>query len=176
MRFNGRATTDAQELTALVAADGTSGGFIKDSQATAAGLSVLGAADAAAQMALLPGARVLYRLTGANMNVTTDQAFTKVGTFSTFLAIRILAVNPSISLTTAVGGIYDAAAKGGNAWVASSQVYSQADMTTGRGQALTFNNPVTGLVSAPALAYLSLTTPQGAAATADFYIIGAPVA
>lgn len=33
MRFNGRATTDAQALTSLVAADGTSGGFIKDSQA-----------------------------------------------------------------------------------------------------------------------------------------------
>ena len=33
MRFNGRATTDAQALTALVAADGTTGGFIKDSQA-----------------------------------------------------------------------------------------------------------------------------------------------
>ncbi len=31
MRFNGRATTDAQELAALVAADGSTGGFLKDS-------------------------------------------------------------------------------------------------------------------------------------------------
>ncbi len=30
MRFNGRATTDAQQLTALVAADGATGGFLKD--------------------------------------------------------------------------------------------------------------------------------------------------
>lgn len=30
MRFNGRATTDAQALLALVGADGSSGGFVKD--------------------------------------------------------------------------------------------------------------------------------------------------
>jgi hypothetical protein len=55
MRFNGRATSDAGQLAALVAADGSSGGFIKDSEASAAGLSMLGSASAAAQLALLAG-------------------------------------------------------------------------------------------------------------------------
>lgn len=32
MRFNGRATTDAQELAALVTADGATSGFVKDSE------------------------------------------------------------------------------------------------------------------------------------------------
>ena len=52
--------SDAEILTALVAADGTSGGFIKDSQATAAGLSLLGAATAAAQEVILAAARPAF--------------------------------------------------------------------------------------------------------------------
>jgi hypothetical protein len=47
MRFNGRATTDAQELAALVVADGASGGFIKDSERATAAQARAGASTSA---------------------------------------------------------------------------------------------------------------------------------
>jgi hypothetical protein len=78
-----------------------------------------------------------------------------------------------LSLTTAVGGIYPAASKGGTAVVANSQAYSGltaatkfVDLTiasgyTSGGDILTVKN-----------LFLSLTTPQGGAATADVYVYG----
>lgn len=112
--------------------------------------------------------RVLWTLTGANMNATTDQAFTKVGTFTSFMLEAIIATNASTSLTTAVGGIYPATAKGGTAIVANTQVYS-ALVAPADQVPLTIADTD---IRSNAATYLSLTTPQGAPATADLYIIG----
>jgi hypothetical protein len=112
---------------------------------------------------------ILGRLIGADMNVTTDQ--TIAIPYSTNFAVnRILVTNASTSLTTAVGGIYSAASKGGSAIVANTQVYS-ALTAAGKVVALTIaaagsGNMFTGNV------FFSLTTAQGAAATADIYVIG----
>ena len=83
---------------------------------------------------------------------------------------KITATNASVSLTTAVGGIYPAAAKGGTAAVANSQVYSALtaaaialDLTLAAG---------TVVYAKGGQLYLSLTSPQGAAATADLYVWG----
>lgn len=122
---------------------------------------------------ILAPARVLWYKTGADMNVTTDQAFTKNGTFTNFLVFTCRALNPSTSMTTAVGGIYTAAAKGGDALVANTQVYTSLT-AAGAGQGLTLTALGAGLRSDAAL-YLSLTTAQGAAATADVYVIGVPL-
>lgn len=112
--------------------------------------------------------RVLFVLTGANMNTTADQLFTQIGQFSSYEIDRIKATNASISLTTAAGGIYNAASKGGTAIVAAGQAYS--GLTTAvKDVALTIAN--TDLRSVITL-YLSLTTGQGSAATADIYIWG----
>jgi len=110
------------------------------------------------------------RLIGANMNATTDQTFTLVNTGLPYRITRISATNASTSLTTAVGGVYVAASKGGTAVVANSQVFSAlttallaVDLTIVSGQG--------AIIRAAALApILSLTTAQGAAATADLYL------
>lgn len=107
---------------------------------------------------------------GANMNVTTDQAFTMALPANVpFVLQRILVVNPSISLTTAAGGIYTAASKGGTAVVANTQVYSAL---TAYGKALNLTMAAILEFAAGASPILSLTTAQGAAATADVYLFG----
>ena len=68
--------------------------------------------------------RLIGKLIGANMNVTTDNTIPITAQAGSFIFDRIIVTNPSISLTTAVGGVYTAASKGGTALVANSQVYS----------------------------------------------------
>lgn len=111
----------------------------------------------------------LYRLTGADMNSTADQALTKLHNYSAFIIVRFNAVNASISLTTAQGGFYTGAAKSGITLVAATQAYT-ALSSSGAGLALTPGSAGQGRLIADPI--LSLTTGQGAAATADFYIIG----
>ena len=115
---------------------------------------------------------LIGRLIGANMNTTADQAFsmTQYAQLNPSRISKITATNASVSLTTAVGGIYPAAAKGGTAAVANSQVYSALttaaialDLTLAAG---------TVVYSKGGQLYLSLTSPQGAAATADLYVWG----
>lgn len=118
----------------------------------------------------------LGKLIGANFNSTADQAITLALPSPNWIIHAFTVCNPSVSMTTAVGGVYSAAAKGGVQLVAASQVWS----------GLTTNavNTVGSCVSAPAQSsalfnvstiYLSLTTPQGAAATADVYVYGRPL-
>lgn len=112
--------------------------------------------------------RVLFSLTGANMNTTADQALTKQFSFTNYLITSITAFNASTNLTLAVGGIYTAGSKGGTAVVANTQVFS----------ALTGAAPTVGLTIANtdlrtgASLFLSLTTSQGGAATADLIVTG----
>jgi hypothetical protein len=113
---------------------------------------------------------VLWTLTSANMNSTADQAFTKSFAFTNYMLTHIRAVNASTSLTLAVGGIYNTASKGGTALVANSQVYSALTGAT-LGLDLTLVAFGIGLQSGASL-FLSLTTGQGGAATADLYAIG----
>lgn len=110
-----------------------------------------------------------FRLLGADMNSTSDQQFVKLGKFSVYRINTVLVTNASISLTTAVGGIYPAASKAGTALVANSQVYSSLSAAT-----VILNATIAGAGTTTRFTamdwFLSLTTPQGAAATADFYI------
>ena len=66
----------------------------------------------------------LFVLLSANMNVTTDQAMRKIGLFTNYIIDQILVESASISLTTAAGGIYTAASKGGVAVVGAAQTYA----------------------------------------------------
>lgn len=115
--------------------------------------------------------QALFKLISANMNITTDQPFLPVGgyPFSDFLITRIICWNASLSLTTAAGGIYTAASKGGNAIVAAGQAYSTLTGST-LGFDLTIAAVGRGAQSVTPI--LSLTTGQGSAATADFIIMG----
>jgi len=111
---------------------------------------------------------VLGLLKSANMNSTADQAI-PINT-SNYIVRRIIVTNASTSLTTAVGGFYAATGKT-TAIVANTQIYTALtgstkylDCTLG---ALLGTDRRTETTL-----YLSLTTPQGGAATADIYIIG----
>lgn len=117
--------------------------------------------------------QVLFSLAAGDMNITTDQLFVRSWEFTDYLIEEIRCNDASISLTTAAGGIYQAASKAGNALVASGQVYSALDANT-KGIALTLTAFALDKLSATPI--LSLTTGQGAAATAAFRIIGIPLA
>lgn len=126
---------------------------------------------------LLPqqfGGILLGKLIAANMNVTTDQQITMFSNPYKFVLRRIVVTNASTSLTTAAGGIYTAVSKGGTAVVAASQAYSTLT-TSALFLDLTLNTAgsanITVKSSVPNL-YLSLTTAQGGAATADVYVYG----
>jgi len=126
---------------------------------------------------LLPqqfGGILLGKLISANMDSTADQRIVMFSNPSKFILRRIVVTNASISLTTAAGGVYTATSKGGTAVVASSQAYSSLSAST-LFLDLTLNTSgsasTTVKSSIPNL-YLSLTTAQGAAATADVYVYG----
>lgn len=115
--------------------------------------------------------QVLFTLTG-DMNVLTDQAFTKLWNFGNYLIQEIRAYDPSVDLTAADGGIYAAAAKAGDPLVAAAQIYtalSQTDM----GLSLTLTAESKDIQTATPI--LALTGTQGGAATCKFIIIGIPL-
>lgn len=116
---------------------------------------------------------VLYQLIGADMNTTADQAFVKLHNYAAYTIQNIRATNASISLTTAAGGLYTGAAKSGITLIAASQNYT-AGTTSAKGFNLTNTNDTIGRLTADPI--LSLTTPQGAAATLDLYVYGFGVA
>lgn len=113
--------------------------------------------------------RCIGRLIGANMNVTTDQVITLDA--GQFKIEGVYVTKSSVSLTTAAGGVYTVASKGGTAVVAASQSYSTLVAAT---NVLPCTMAAMPTVSSGSL-YLSLTTAQGVAATADVFVFGRPV-
>lgn len=114
--------------------------------------------------------RVLYRLIGADMNSIADQAFEKLHDYTEYTIQGIRANRASVNMTTAAGGIYTGAAKSGITLVAGTQVYTTLS-TSAKGLGLTIIQADTnGVLTVDPI--LSLTTAQGVAATADFYITG----
>lgn len=114
--------------------------------------------------------RLLGELEGANMNVTTDQAIPIKA--SKYIVRQITVDNASINLTTAAGGVYNAVSKpAGGILVAASQAYS-ALTAAAKFVNLTIATLGTTDVQTAANLYLSLTTAQGAAATADIRVYG----
>lgn len=109
---------------------------------------------------------------GLNMNVTTDQAITMVNGASKFRISKITVLNASVDLTTAAGGVYPAASKAGTALVANSQVYTALSLPAYAVDLTLVATPAKTVYAATQALYLSLTTAQGAAATADVYVFG----
>lgn len=109
----------------------------------------------------------LGRLISANMNTTSDQAIPIAA--STYVIEKIIVTNASANLTLAAGGIYTATSKGGTAVVAGAQVYSAL---TGSTKFIALTIAALTDILTGANVYLSLTTGQGSAATADVYVFG----
>lgn len=127
---------------------------------------------AAALRALGARRKLLAVLLGANFNSTADQAM--VVASSKYIVNQVFIENASVNMTTAAGGIYTAPAKGGVVIVAAATVYTSLTTTAKfKSAALdaTAGGPTTDVMTAGTL-YLSLTTGQGAPATADVYIFG----
>jgi hypothetical protein len=132
------------------------------------------ATGAAVWVPLVSAGMLLGRIIGANMNVTTDQPFimTSWAALNKCRITKVTCKNASVSLTTAAGGIYSAASKGGTALVASGQVYSNLTAATLALDLTIASTPGLTVQAAGYAPILSLTTGQGTAATADFYLFG----
>ena len=100
------------------------------------------------------------------MNIDTDQAIT-IANATKYIVRGVTVTNASINLTTAAGGVYNAASKGGDAIVANSQVYTALTAAT---KFVDLTLAITDTVQTASTLYLNLTTKQGSAATADVYI------
>jgi hypothetical protein len=133
----------------------------------------LTAAFFATSAKFLSGSGILGTLIGANFNSTADQAITMSA--SKYIIRRIVVVNASINLTTAAGGFYSAVGKAGTIIVAAAQVYS-ALTAAAKFKDLTLEAIIGTDVLTVTPIFLSLTTAQGAAATADVFVIGDHVA
>lgn len=112
---------------------------------------------------------LLGQLLGANFNSAADQAIVMTGNL--YIVRRIIVTSASLSLTTAAGGIYTGAAKTGTVLVAAAQAYA-ALTAAGKFLDLTLAAIVGTDRFAAAQLLLSLTTAQGAAATADVFVLG----
>lgn len=115
--------------------------------------------------------RTLCSIRSANFNTTADQACTIPATISAWAPTGIWCTNASTSLTTAAGGWYPAASKGGTPLVAAIQIYSAMTGSTIILSATLAANIATTRYTVNTI-YLALTTGQGGAATGDCYVIG----
>lgn len=126
------------------------------------------------------GNTILGRLLSADMNSILDQPIQLSNLITAFQITGILICNASMSLTTAAGGFYPTTAKGGTAIVAAGQVYSSLT-TAAKALNATLAAGITAtryasgnvdIINGYPTIYFSLTTAQGAAATADIYLLG----
>ncbi len=141
------------------------------------GASAQGSAGATSQFptspwgGFAPGRVQCGQLYGANFNSTADQAITISPPSNQYQLDRITISNASVSLTTAQGGFYTAAAKSGTTLVANTQAYSTltaaAINAAGSLMSATLGTGATTSMLDVSRVYFSLTTAQGAAATAD---------
>lgn len=126
------------------------------------------------------GARVLASGRSYSFNTTNDQPIAIPQRITAFTLTGILVTNASLSLTTAVGGFYPAAAKAGVSLVEAAQTYTVLTnsslllwMTLSSfGQNTRFSASNLASIAGYLNIWFSLTTAQGAAATADIYVVG----
>lgn len=124
--------------------------------------------------------RVLGAL-NASFNDTNDQPIPIPKTISVFCVTRIIVTNASSSLTVAAGGFYSGASKTGVTMVAAAQTYTLLTAPslllnptlTALGSGVRFSTAnLTELDTDYWKLFLSLTTGQGSAATADIFVCG----
>lgn len=130
--------------------------------------------------------KVLAAIFSANFNSTGDQPILLPFGISVFQLTNIIVTNASTSLTTAQGGFYTAASKGGSTIVASTQAYSaltSPDLLlpltlTAFANTARFSSNNLPLILGPNSQnvleiFFSLTTAQGVMpCTADIYVLG----
>lgn len=114
--------------------------------------------------------QLLFTLRSANMQLTTDQQFTKQFTGTNYAVTNVLAVRKTGAASVAcAGGVYTAASKAGDALVGVAQ--SWVTLASGVMVSATLAALVLTTIES-ATPYLSLTTGSTAACTADVFIFG----
>lgn len=112
--------------------------------------------------------QLLYVGRALNFQLTSDQALTKVFGGTNYMVTNVVARQRSGAASVAcAGGVYDAAAKAGNAWVAAAQSW----VTLASGVIVQAAVAVTTVLGSTAL-ILSLTTGSTAAITGDVEVFG----
>lgn len=133
--------------------------------------AIQGGSNVGVTQAVIDNNRSLFTLRGANMQLTTDQAFTKRGAFTLYMPTFIVAICKTGGVTVAcAGGIYPAASKAGTALVASGQSWTNLTAANKIVSATLTAGMVTDAQSATPI--LALTTGSTAAVTADLLIMG----
>jgi hypothetical protein len=114
--------------------------------------------------------QVLFVLRSANVQLTTDQVFTKLFTGTKYRITEIIAAQKTGGATVAcAGGVYDTASKAGNAIIAAGQSWVTLAASVNVVGTLAAVNNTALLTATP---FLSLSTGSTAACTADFFIVG----
>lgn len=115
--------------------------------------------------------QTLFILRSANMTLTTDQSFVKVFPGTKYVVYNVVGVRVSGAFGTAcLGGVYDAASKGGNALVAATQTW--ASMTGANTCTEAILAAIANTTVETATPFLSLTTGNTGALAADIFISG----
>lgn len=120
---------------------------------------------------------LLYKLTAADMQSTSDQAFTKIGSWNEAIVLNCIAMPKTGAASVAcAGGIYDAISKGGNAFLAAAANWVTLSATSSPKVYMEFASfgGGTGFIKSVNTGnlWLSLTTGSTAACTADIMIYG----
>lgn len=112
--------------------------------------------------------RLLAVAKGINANATGDQAVMQIIAANPFSVFQVVMTNASISLTTALAGVFTAPSAGGTAIVAN------AALATMTGPTIVFQRTVasTAAQSNVLNLYVNVGTAQGAAATFDCLVYG----
>jgi hypothetical protein len=114
--------------------------------------------------------QVLFVKRSADMQSTADQQFTKQFAGTNYMVTHIVAVRKTGGATVAcAGGVYDAAAGGGNALVATAQSWVALAASVNVVPTLA---AVVSTALLSATPYLKLATGSTAACTADLLIFG----
>ena len=127
----------------------------------------------------VPTGRLIVSGRSLNFNSTADQPIVFPQYITAFRLANIIVTNASVSLSSAVGGFYPAASKGGTPIVSAAQAYSALTgvnslMTAtlaSFGSSTRFSSANLGTIGGLLAIWFSLTTPQGSAATGDIYFV-----
>lgn len=115
------------------------------------------------------GSQLLWVIRSADLTLTTDQSLTKVFTGTNWAPTAIYGVRKTGAFgVAALGGLYTAASKGGNAIVAASQSWAAL---TGANTSVLATLALTGIQTSSVL-YLSLTTGNTGALTSNVLVFG----
>lgn len=111
--------------------------------------------------------RLLAVAKGVNLNTTGDSVIMNVINAVSYSVANVVCANASISLTTALAGLFTAAAAGGTAIVANAVLSGLTGPTIVSQRTVASTAVQTGQQL-----YLNVGTSQGAAATMDVYVYG----